>query len=841
MSAATRAEERTTWGTAAAATTPIAKASPRCASRTVTWVTGAGYRWPYPGGVSLTPVPDLESLRARGAAQQPHWPDPEALDAAVTKLRSVPPLVFAGECDELKTKLAAVARGEAFLLQGGDCAETFDGVTADNVRNKLRVLLQMAVVLTYAASVPVVKLGRIAGQYAKPRSSDDETRDGVTLPAYRGDAVNGYAFTPESRVPDPQRLVEVYHSSAATLNLVRAFVTGGYADLRQVHTWNTDFVRSSAVGRRYEKLGQEIDRALTFMQAIGADPDEFHRVDFHSSHEALILEYEHALTRIDSRTQTPYDVSGHFVWIGERTRQLDGAHVELLSHIRNPIGVKLGPTTSPDDAIALAERLNPDNEPGRLTFITRMGAGLDPRPAAQPGGEGDRGRRDRGLGLRPDARQHLRGLLGLQDPSLRRRRRGGPGLLRRAPDAGHLARWRARGADRRRRHRVRRGWRGTAGGRPRPPLRVGVRPSSQPGAVAGAGVPGGRDAARGGPGERPRGMSEPLVDLRSDTLTRPTQAMRAAMAGAEVGDDVYQEDPTVRRLEERVAELFGHQAALFCPTGSMANVLAVRTLVGVGEEVLCEASAHIARAELGAHGALVGLTMRTWMGRPVEMDQIERMHAPDMGPFFVTTRAIAMENTHNFGGGAVTPIEDMQAVRRFADDHGIGVHVDGARIWNAHVATGTPLTAYGATADVLAVCLSKGLGAPVGSLVVGSAEAIAESRVWRKRLGGGMRQVGILAAAGLHALDHHVERLAEDHAHARLLADACGLDPAAVDTNIVVVDVPDAAAVVTRAREHGVLVSAVGPRALRMVTHLDVSRDDAEAAASVLATVLTDR
>jgi 3-deoxy-7-phosphoheptulonate synthase len=319
-------------------------------------------------------VPDLAALRARGAAQQPSWPDGADLDRAVERLRKMPPLVFAGECDELKAKLAAVADGKAFLLQGGDCAETFDGVTADNVRNKLRVLLQMAVVLTYAASVPVVKLGRLAGQYAKPRSSDTETRDGITLPAYRGDAVNGFEFTEAARIPDPGRLVEVYHSSAATLNLVRAFVTGGYADLRQVHTWNTDFVRSSPVGRRYEKLATEIDRALTFMQAIGADPDEFHRVDFHSSHEALLLEYEHALTRIDSRTGQPYDVSGHFVWIGERTRQLDGAHVELLSHIRNPIGVKLGPTTSPDDAIALAGRLNPDNEPGRLTFVTRMGA-----------------------------------------------------------------------------------------------------------------------------------------------------------------------------------------------------------------------------------------------------------------------------------------------------------------------------------------------------------------------------------------------------------------------------------------------------------------------------------
>ncbi len=320
-------------------------------------------------------IPDLAALHGLSPAQQPSYPDPAAVDAAVATLRTRPPLVFAGECDELKAKIAAVSRGEAFLLQGGDCAETFDGVTADNVRNKLRVLLQMAVVLTYAASVPVVKVGRIAGQYAKPRSSDLETRDGVTLPAYRGDAVNGFEFSEASRRPDPQRLVDVYNSSAATLNLVRAFVTGGYADLRQVHTWNTDFVRESGAGQRYEAVADEIERALTFMKAIGADPDEFHRVDFHSSHEALVLEYEHAMTRIDSRTELPYDVSGHFVWIGERTRQLDGAHVELLRHIENPIGVKLGPSTTPDDALALAAKLNPDNEPGRLTFITRFGAG----------------------------------------------------------------------------------------------------------------------------------------------------------------------------------------------------------------------------------------------------------------------------------------------------------------------------------------------------------------------------------------------------------------------------------------------------------------------------------
>jgi threonine aldolase len=329
-----------------------------------------------------------------------------------------------------------------------------------------------------------------------------------------------------------------------------------------------------------------------------------------------------------------------------------------------------------------------------------------------------------------------------------------------------------------------------------------------------------------------------MIDLRSDTVTRPTDAMRAAMASAAVGDDVYGEDPTVLELEERVAGLFGKDAALFTPTGSMANVLAVRSLAGVGEEVLCEASAHIVRAELGAHGALSGLTTRTWVGRPVEMAQIERLLAPDMGPFFVATRAIALENTHNFGGGTVVPVEEMREVRRFADEHGVAVHVDGARIWNAHVATGTPLEEYGACADVLAVCLSKGLGAPVGSLMVGSADAVAEARVWRKRLGGGMRQVGILAAAGLHALDHHLDRIAEDHEHARLLADACDADPSAVQTNIVVVDVPDAAAVVAAAREHGVLVSAVGRRALRMVTHLDVSRADAETAASVLAKVL---
>jgi threonine aldolase len=327
------------------------------------------------------------------------------------------------------------------------------------------------------------------------------------------------------------------------------------------------------------------------------------------------------------------------------------------------------------------------------------------------------------------------------------------------------------------------------------------------------------------------------IDLRSDTITRPTDGMRAAMAAADVGDDVYGEDPTVLALQERVATLFGHEAALFTPTGSLANLLAVRSLVGPGQEVLCESSAHIARAELGAHGAVAGVTMRTWTSArgQVDLAAISGLFAPDMGPFFVRTAAVSVENTHNFAGGAVLPIADLEALRSWSGSVGVAVHLDGARLWNAHVATGTPLATYGAQVDVLTVCFSKGLGAPVGSMLVGSAAAVTEARVWRKRLGGGMRQVGILAAGAAYALDHHVDRLAEDHAHARLLAEACGADPVGVDTNIVVLDRPDAAAYVVAAREEGVLVSAVGPRTVRLVTHLDVSAADAQRAAEVLA------
>ena len=316
----------------------------------------------------------LDAWRDRPAAQQPDWPDPAAVEAVAARLAAQPPLVFAGECDLLKDRLAEVAAGEAFVLQGGDCAETFAASRPDAVRSKLETLLQMAVVLTYAGSVPIVKIGRIAGQFAKPRSSPTETRDGVELPSYRGDAVNGLEFTPEARRPDPARMLEAYHCAAVTLNLCRAFASGGYADLHQAHAWNRDFVARSPAGRRYEQVAGEIDRALAFMRACGVDPEELHGVEFYSSHEALLLEYERALTRIDSRTGNPYAVSAHLVWIGERTRDLDGAHVELLRHIRNPIGVKLGPTATADDALSLVERLNPGHEPGRLTFITRMGA-----------------------------------------------------------------------------------------------------------------------------------------------------------------------------------------------------------------------------------------------------------------------------------------------------------------------------------------------------------------------------------------------------------------------------------------------------------------------------------
>ena len=316
----------------------------------------------------------LDNYTNLPVAQQPVWPDHDEVAKVRTELSKQPPLVFAGEVDQLKFRLADAASGKAFLLQGGDCAETFADATADRIRNRVKTLLQMAVVLTYGASMPVVKMGRMAGQFAKPRSSNDETRGEVTLPAYRGDAVNGYDFTPESRANDPWRMLKAYNTSASTLNLIRAFTQGGFADLRSVHEWNRGFSENPA-NIRYESLAKEIDRAIKFMAACGADFESLRTTEFYVSHEALLLDYERPMTRIDSRTGNPYLTSGHMVWIGERTRQLENAHVDFLARVRNPIGVKLGPTTSVDDVKALIERLDPQREPGRLTFITRMGAG----------------------------------------------------------------------------------------------------------------------------------------------------------------------------------------------------------------------------------------------------------------------------------------------------------------------------------------------------------------------------------------------------------------------------------------------------------------------------------
>ncbi|MBA8794336.1 threonine aldolase [Friedmanniella endophytica] len=335
-----------------------------------------------------------------------------------------------------------------------------------------------------------------------------------------------------------------------------------------------------------------------------------------------------------------------------------------------------------------------------------------------------------------------------------------------------------------------------------------------------------------------------MIDLRSDTITRPTAAMRQAMATAEVGDDVYDDDPTIHALEARVAGLFGHEAALFCATGSLANLLGVRLLVEPGQEVLCDVQAHIARAEMGAHAAVHGVTMRTFLSPHgvVEPEQVAAMLSPDAGPHLVSTAAVALENTHNFGGGTIQPYDRLEAVSQLCLDAGVGRHLDGARLWNAHVATGTPLADYGRLFDTISVCFSKGLGAPVGSVLVSSAANIARARVQRKRLGGGWRQGGILAAGALHALDHHVERLADDHAAAAAFATAVAeraphaVDPAAVQTNIVVLDtgaVP-AAQVAQAALAQGVAVSALGPRLVRAVTHLDVAHDDCVRAGEVV-------
>jgi 3-deoxy-7-phosphoheptulonate synthase len=315
--------------------------------------------------------------RSLSAAQQPDWPDQAAADDVLAQVAKLPPLVFAGEARTLQSALANVAAGHGFLLQAGDCAESFEAFSANAIRDKLKVILQMAVVLTYGAGLPVVKVGRIAGQFAKPRSSPVEVVDGVELPAFRGDMINAVEPTAEARSPDPARMLRAYHQAAATLNLLRAFTTGGFADLHQVHTWNQEFVAGSPSGRRYDATADAIDRALRFMTACGIEVSgtpALHQVDFYTSHEALVLGFEQAMTREDSLTGGWYDTSAHLLWIGERTRQLDGAHVEFLAGVGNPIGLKLGPTSTPDQVVALCERLDPQRVPGRLTLISRMGS-----------------------------------------------------------------------------------------------------------------------------------------------------------------------------------------------------------------------------------------------------------------------------------------------------------------------------------------------------------------------------------------------------------------------------------------------------------------------------------
>ncbi len=317
-----------------------------------------------------------DSWRRKPAAHQPVWPDQTELENVEKQLSSVPPLVFAGEARDLQASLGRVATGEAFLLQAGDCAESFDGFNAVAIRERLRVILQMAVVLTYSAGVPVIKVGRIAGQFAKPRSSPTETKDDTELPSFLGHMVNDMPFSESDRRPDPQRLMQAYHQSSSTLNLLRAFTKGGFADLGRVQAWNQEFVSSSNEGQRYQKLASEISRALRFMEASGISSQhhEIAEADFYTSHEALILQYEEALTREDSLTNDWYDCSAHMLWIGERTRSLDGAHVEFLSGVKNPIGCKIGPTASAEDVVEICRALNPEAIPGRLTLITRMGA-----------------------------------------------------------------------------------------------------------------------------------------------------------------------------------------------------------------------------------------------------------------------------------------------------------------------------------------------------------------------------------------------------------------------------------------------------------------------------------
>ena len=423
-----------------------------------------------------------DSWRAKPIEQAPVYPDPAAVVEVEDQLATFPPLVFAGEARELKAKLARVAAGEAFLLQGGDCAESFAEHRADTIRDFFRVLLQMAVVLTYAGGSPVVKLGRIAGQFAKPRSSSTEVQDGKELPSYRGDIINGIDFTEAARTPDPQRMSMAYRQAAATLNLLRAFAQGGYANLDHVHQWNLGFVKDSPAGHRYQELAGHIAESLRFMRACGLTPErtpELRTTSLYTSHEALLLGYEQALTRVDSTSGDWYATSGHFLWVGDRTRILDQAHIEYLRGIKNPIGVKCGPTCTADELLRLIDVLNPANEPGRLDadlpLRRRQGgeasAAVDPRRGAR--GQG------RGLGLRPDAWQHHQGCRRLQDASLRSDHARGGELLRHPSQRRHPCGRHSCRDDRAERHRMRRRGQGGHGDRSLRPLSHPLRSEAE--------------------------------------------------------------------------------------------------------------------------------------------------------------------------------------------------------------------------------------------------------------------------------------------------------------------------------------------------------------------------
>ena len=468
-------------------------------------------------------------------AQAPHYPDAAALDTVEAELGSSPPLIFAGEARALKAQLGRAAAGEAFMLQGGDCAESFAEFHANALRDTLKVLLQMAVVLSYAAAVPVVKVTRMAGQFAKPRSQPTETIGGVTLPSYRGDIVNDIAFDAAARVPDPARMLRAYNQSAITLNLLRAFTQGGFADLARVQQWNQAFIAASPQGERYAEICGRIQESLAFMAACGlttANAPQLRATEFYTSHDAMLLNYEEPLARQDSLTGDWYACSTHLPWIGERTRQVDGAHVAFLRGVANPLGLKCGPTMTADELLPLIDVLNPNNEPGRLTLITRMGAerigtGLPPLVRAM-----QREGRQVVWSCDPDARQHRDDRVGPQDAAVRADHCGAARMLRGASRRGQPPRRHAHRDDRQgchRMHRRRAAYRGShAGGS----LSHALRSAAERIAGAGAGVPGGGGVEGGtGQGARPHGRSSRIdpVIARSEATRQSPSRLRAQL------------------------------------------------------------------------------------------------------------------------------------------------------------------------------------------------------------------------------------------------------------------------------------------------------------------------